>query len=605
MFIRRKIGLLPIVFIAMALLLVSGCTGASYALLDPSPGKVQGTVLNEDAQPERNVNIRLENTVSSSANVLTDADGKFSLPEVSPGIYDLVAEKRIDGIEYRARIRYINVSEEALIMRDLILRPAGRISGRVLLEGTNNYSGVSVQLLGTQKSFTTNADGTYIFDDLAYSYRDHAAGIDYRYTLRFTKDLYSIRTVDGITVSAGEVTIIPDVTLDNLDPAGIADISGLVRLEARTGAEGAKIRLLGTDISEEIISSNSSMNTFIFRNIPVGSYVIEVRHDDYYKYERQFTISPGQTSIDLGALTLTNVSHFSADKKAVDMVLSPASRQIAYGRYEPDNSDRHREIYVMDIEGSNFDTKISYLARVAENRGMSWSADGKYLLYVEYRADNVSRRYRLQVIPSSGGANQNTNLTNFIFDLAQPAFAPDNHRLVWLEYDDDPSAAGIMAAELVKKTSGLSLENRAQVIPISNDIVANNQFSSIEFGASDRILFCKDNNTSSIGTGYGINTVPVNAAGNAGLMFPVLDGGRANAVTYGPFYDRIAYAISSGADAGIYMANLDGTARERISEAYGWALNISSDGKMIYFIDKRTAYNWRIARLKIPQKWWH
>jgi hypothetical protein len=600
MSIQKKIRLLPYVFIFAVLLLVSGCTGAHYALLDPVPGKISGTILDEESNPVQNAYVRLENAVHSSSSVLTDANGSFSLPEMTPGVYDLVAEKKIDGIEYRARIRYINVHEESLIFRDLKLRPAGRISGRVLLEGATNYSGVLVQLLGTQKSVTTGADGSYEFDELAYSYRDSAAGIDYRYTLKFTKDMYGLQTVRDITVAAGELTVIPDVEMENLDPSGIADVTGSVRLEAQNGAQGALIRLLGTNVSEEILSSLDS--GFTFRNVPVGSYVIEVSHDDYYRLEQQFTIAPGQTLKDLGELLLTNVEHFATDKMAVDMVLSPSSRQIAYAKYAPSDSYAHREIYVMDIEGSNFDTRISYLARVAEDKdsGMSWSADGDYLLYVEEREKTHSRRYRLQVIPSSGGTN--VNLTDYMSDIAQPAFSPYDLRFVWMEHNDEPTA-GIMVGELVKKTSGLQIENKERVVQVYNDIPGDNKFSSIEFGASDRILFCKDNPTGSMGTAYGINTVPVNAGDNTGLIFPIYEAGNANSVTYGPQYDRIAYAISSGTDAGIYIANLDGTSRERISVAYGRALNISADGKMIYFIDRRSAYNRRIARLKIPQKW--
>ena len=58
----------------------------------------------------------------------------------------------------------------------------------------------------------------------------------------------------------------------------------------------------------------------------------------------------------------------------------------------------------------------------------------------------------------------------------------------------------IFGAELVQKASGWKIENQVTVIPERNDQISQNQFSSIEFGISDRILYSKD--------GHGGYTVP-------------------------------------------------------------------------------------------------
>ena len=74
-----------LILICTILAFMSGCTGANNPLLDPSPGIVDGKVLDLNNTPVKQAAVRLENTLVSSESVLSDASGNYSIAEVNPG----------------------------------------------------------------------------------------------------------------------------------------------------------------------------------------------------------------------------------------------------------------------------------------------------------------------------------------------------------------------------------------------------------------------------------------------------------------------------------------------------------------------------------------
>ena len=94
-----------LILICTILAFLSGCTGANNPLLDPVPGVVDGKVLDVN-NTVKQAAVRLENTLASSEAVLSDSSGNYSIAEVNPRVYDLIAEKTISGIKYLARRRF-------------------------------------------------------------------------------------------------------------------------------------------------------------------------------------------------------------------------------------------------------------------------------------------------------------------------------------------------------------------------------------------------------------------------------------------------------------------------------------------------------------------
>ena len=581
-----------LILICTILAFLSGCTGANNPLLDPAPGVVDGKVLDVNNTPVKQAAVRLENTLASSESVLSDSSGNYSIAEVNPGVYDLIAEKTISGIKYLARRRFLSIDAATRIQREVQIRPAGRIRGKVMLEGFDSHAGIKASLIGTGKSMTTQADGVFEFTDLAYTYRDQASNSLYLYDIVLTYPGFENETIQDISLEAGGLTVVNDVELQNLDPVGEADIQGMVQLESRSGARNSVVKILGTAIQPfEILSDGVDQRSFSFSKVPVGSYILDVSNPDFYPMQIPFTIEAGQSELNLGTINLTNVFHFHEDRLAIEMTISPGGHQIAYAKHAPGNNAEHREIYIMDIAGVAYNSRISSRARVAEDRGMSWSNDGREILYVEKNETNIARLYRLNLISSSGGLI--TPLTSYSLDIAQPAFAPMGYRFVYQYFE---TTGDIFGAELVQKASGWKIENQVTVIPERNDQISQNQFSSIEFGISDRILYSKD--------GHGGYTVPYGANGDITLRFPINNmTPNSNSVTYSPNNDHIAYAKVDGSNDGIYMANIDGSSTERVSTHIGRSLEYSPDGKHVYFIDQSPGKERRLARMIVPSKW--
>ena len=576
--------------LSLAYFCFSGCTGSENPLFQRIPGQLEGRIVDLNSAPISQVSVRMENALQASSAALTDNGGSYSIATVDPGTYDLVAKKEIGGINFKARRRFIKVSGEKIKLDEIQIRPSGTIRGIAQLEGQATSEGVEILLVGTGRSTISAADGSFSFDDVAYTYREDSTNKLFLYTITLHKQGFSSHTVENISLDAGGLTVLDPVELDNLDPATVADVTGEVILEARTGSFEAYLEILGTAFAPIMIGSDdATQRSFRFKALPPGSYVLRASHPDYHPKDISFQINPGQTAVDVGTISLTNVFHYDENRKALELTLSPGGHQIAYARWDPGNVLTHREIYVMDFQGLAYNTRISNDAKVAEDRGMSWSADGKHLLYVEKNDAAVSRQFRLNHISSSGGLI--TALNSFALDMAQPAFAPDDTRFVYHQF---ASSGAILGAELVLKPSGYKIDNEFLVIEERNDQISRNQFSSIEFGFSDRILYSKD----SIG-GF---TVPLSANGDLNLRFPLLNfGPEAHSATFSPDNSRIAYAISSGAGAGIYIAGVDGSSPERISTAWGRSLEFIVNGEYLVFIDRRTTWDRRIAHVIVPR----
>jgi len=579
-----------LLLLGFAYLGFSGCTGSENPLFQPPPGQLEGRIVDLNSQPVSQAAVRLENTLQSTSAALTDNGGSYSIPTIEPGTYDLIAQKNIGAISFRARRRFLKVSGEQIKLDEIQIRPAGTIRGTAQLEGQASSEGVEAVLVGTGRSVTTASDGSFEFDDVAYTYREDSTNRLFLYDITLKKQGFAIRTIEDISLDAGGLTVLDPVQLDNLDPATVADVTGEVVLESRTGSFEARLEILGTAFLPIMIGSDEpSQRSFRFPSLPPGTYVLRASHPDYHFKDLSFRIDTGQTAVDVGTITLTNVFHYDEDRKAVELTLSPGGHQIAYGRWDPNNTFTHREIFVMDFQGLAYNSRISDRARVAEDRGMSWSSDGKNILYIEKNDTAVSRLFRLNHISSSGGLI--TPLNSYALDMAQPGFAPNDTRFVYHRFD---TVGEILGATLVLKPSGYKIDEEFLVIPERNDQISQNQTSSIELGISDRVLYSKD--------GTGGFTVPLGANGDTNLRFPILNfGPDAHSVTYSPDNSRLAYAISSGAGAGIYVAGVDGSSPERISIAYGRSLEYTIDGKNIVFIDRRSGWDRRIAHVIVPR----
>jgi hypothetical protein len=137
-------------------------------------GRVTGHALLEGATAHDGITLTLEGT---SLSTRTDAEGRFTLEDVTPGTHTLVARR--NGHEDARQPVEVRAGETASVTLDL-RRSLAALHGFVELEGSQEASGVTVTLVETGDTRTTDAQGTFNFHGLV-------AGT---YTFEFLKEGY-------------------------------------------------------------------------------------------------------------------------------------------------------------------------------------------------------------------------------------------------------------------------------------------------------------------------------------------------------------------------------------------------------------------------------
>ena len=97
----------------------------------------------------------------------TDADGRYSFPDLSAGTYIVVPERT--GYEFTERTLSVTLFDQDAVDRDFtaqLIPPTHSISGQVTESGAG-LSGVTVTLSGAGSAIKiTGADGIYSFTEL-------------------------------------------------------------------------------------------------------------------------------------------------------------------------------------------------------------------------------------------------------------------------------------------------------------------------------------------------------------------------------------------------------------------------------------------------------
>jgi hypothetical protein len=121
---------------------------------------VRGTVVSEEGQPQRGVQVTFEDTSKARTDTATDDAGNFELPELPPGKYTVVAESD-EGASERTALEVAEGSESEL---KLILKPSKRIPFYVV-SSQGPVSDATVQVWippGVPRFFTrTDQDGRF------------------------------------------------------------------------------------------------------------------------------------------------------------------------------------------------------------------------------------------------------------------------------------------------------------------------------------------------------------------------------------------------------------------------------------------------------------
>ncbi|NPD28020.1 carboxypeptidase regulatory-like domain-containing protein [Corallococcus exiguus] len=244
---------------------VRGDETTSMALkLARATSRITGTVRFDDAASHQGITVSLQGTKVSTT---TDASGAFVLENVKTGTWRIVASQA----DYVAREAEVEVHADAAATVALTLtRAAGRVEGKVLLDGASSHEGITVSIVGTDASTTTDASGAFV---LGYV----KTGL---WVLQATKENYLPRAQE-VTVLAGLPATVSFTLMQQ-----VGRVTGTVRMADNSSLEGVLISATGT--TETTVTDAQGVYTLFA--VPAGARTVTARKSHYTQGTQAVTV---------------------------------------------------------------------------------------------------------------------------------------------------------------------------------------------------------------------------------------------------------------------------------------------------------------------------
>lgn len=587
--------------VALALL-AAGCGPGDEFRFVGGDGIVRGTILNglSPSEPEGQVRVSLLGPGSSSASTATRQDGTFEMRDVTPGLYDLVADKTISGANRRVRLRFLEVVEDQFLdLPDLELDVPGSISGTVLLTGAGaanpvapDHSGTVVSLIGTTLNTVTDAAGAYTLDPVEVG----------EYQIRFERSSFMARVVSDVDVPPATATRVTTVTLDRLDPPTSGALLGSVVLEASPGGDNSGVTVTLEGTTRSLVTTPGG--TWRFDALPVGSYQVLFTHPDYF--EGRLTdrlVVSGVPENTVATQTLSNHKVLSETLRVTGLAESPSGNQLAFLT----NGGNSSEVGLLAPDGNAFQMIITQGAAAAADRGLAWHPDESEIFFVKFTGDPVNA-FQPALVPATGGSNNSRGLlaagTDYFLGDFSPRGAGNLHELAYYLTNN------LQAVKMDENSSTDRTELvTATIRPLASSIGQLTELGGLEWGDTGRVVFSRE-----AGTGTPSDVLTVLASGSFPSVTlgprrqdPPGDNGMAlvgrfQAPTFSPDFSRVAFSIEAGSGTdpdGIYIADIDGENAEQVSAESARHLDWSVDGTKIYYVRESDG---RPSVLRIPAR---
>ena len=268
----------------------SGVTSTpSDMILSISLRALYGTVTLEGKTDYTGVRITATKTTSTKEiySALSNKDGFYALSGMTPGEYIL-------SYSYEGYRSYTSSSvslsgDSSLDLDDIqLMKATGKISGIVNLEGCTDHSGITVTLVGTNYSYTTESDGNYEFTVPSGNY---PGGV------RFEKTDYQL------TAKAETIPVLTDSTYGVLTvemKATANTVKGVVTLAGATDHSGIKVSVDG----QNAISCTTAANgVWQLDHVPLGYQTIRFQKTNVPDMTVEREIIPSDY-IDIGTLEM-------------------------------------------------------------------------------------------------------------------------------------------------------------------------------------------------------------------------------------------------------------------------------------------------------------
>lgn len=246
--------------------------------ISKAKAKITGRVLDETSNGLQ-ANIKI---VELDRMIQSDSDGSFTFEKVPVSDKNYTLEITKDGYGSKTKSNLGLVKDEVKNVGDIVLsNTPGTVSGRVKDPGGNAVSDVTVTIVETGKSTTTDANGEFSLESLPGDYTLELSHVEY--------ETYSRQ----ITIQSEEDNFI---SLE-LEPKP-GQITGIVKDEYDYPVANAQVLI--TELSETTETlSNGTFNL----EVPPGSYRVSINDDQFKEYTKQVTVRSTEET-NMGTITL-------------------------------------------------------------------------------------------------------------------------------------------------------------------------------------------------------------------------------------------------------------------------------------------------------------
>jgi len=299
-------------------------------------GKIVGYVTNADGNGEEGVKIT---TTPTTIELLTDAEGNYSLLDLAAGNYVVKAEKE----KFATITKPVIVTDGQMSNGDISVLTLGGISGKVIDGDRNPVEGVKITTTPATEEVITDVNGNYSLLELTSG----------SYVVKGEKEKFATFT-KTVTVMDGQISN------GDLSVLTLGGISGKVTDADSNPVEGVKITT--TPTTTEVLTDASGNYSLL--DLAAGSYVIKGEKEKFATFTKSVTVIDGQISNgDLSVLTLGGIFGIVTDAdsnplEGVKITTTPATTEVltdANGSYSL--LDLSAGDYTIEAEKSKYKTK--------------------------------------------------------------------------------------------------------------------------------------------------------------------------------------------------------------------------------------------------------
>ena len=279
-------------------------SGKTYSLdmgsLKCAYGTVKGKVVDSSGNAVTGAVITVTNMDGSVSpyTLSSNESGEFSSSTILVGSYTLSITKSgyVDVVVNS--IPVIGGSTYDVGTKTMVIGSAG-ITGRVILEGVTNYTGVTVTAISTSDSTkvyttTTAEDGSYYFLSLDSD----------TYSIKLQKEGFLSDSTQQVSLSCGEISSVRTVTLKNES----STLTGTAVLAGGADYTGIQVLVMDTASTTTFSTTTDRNGKYIINNVTTGTYELIFSKDGY------------------GSVTVKDVQIGKGEEKTLDSV----SLEIAY-----------------------------------------------------------------------------------------------------------------------------------------------------------------------------------------------------------------------------------------------------------------------------------